>query len=163
MMRYALLGATARVATAINRRGLAMANPASCSAKTCTFTLHSRLWRAQQDDTREVSDAWLHAVVWSSQTRVAKLRSPTDARSRRRPDGRCTQVAKFKTSKGEFKVELFEDKLPITTSMQCGNQPASRVRRAGGDSGEAPAPPRHRADDASMARRSTRRFSTRVS
>jgi len=25
-------------------------------------------------------------------------------------------VAKFKTSKGEFKVELFEDKLPITTS-----------------------------------------------
>ena len=38
------------------------------------------------------------------------------SRSRRRPDGRCTQVAKFKTSKGEFKVELFEDKLPITTS-----------------------------------------------
>ena len=25
-------------------------------------------------------------------------------------------MAKFKTSKGEFKVELFEDKLPITTS-----------------------------------------------
>ena len=44
------------------------------------------------------------------------MRSPADARSRRRPDGRCTQVAKFKTSKGEFKVELFEDKLPITTS-----------------------------------------------
>ena len=44
------------------------------------------------------------------------MRSPANARSRRRPDGRCTQVAKFKTSKGEFKVELFEDKLPITTS-----------------------------------------------
>ena len=42
--------------------------------------------------------------------------SPANARSCRRPDGRCTQVAKFKTSKGEFKVELFEDKLPITTS-----------------------------------------------
>ena len=25
-------------------------------------------------------------------------------------------IAKFKTSKGEFKVELFQDKLPITTS-----------------------------------------------
>ena len=38
-------------------------------------------------------------------------------------------TATFKTTKGEFKVELFEDKLPITTSVRCGNQPVSRVRR----------------------------------
>ena len=47
---------------------------------------------------------------------MSRARPRILARSRRRSDGRCTQVAKFKTSKGEFKVELFEDKLPITTS-----------------------------------------------
>ena len=88
--------------------------PRVAAALLCTFTL--TLWHAQRDDTRDISDVWLHAVVWSSQTLVAILevagQRAVSATARRW----CTQVAKFKTSKGEFKVELFEDKLPITTS-----------------------------------------------
>ena len=45
--------------------------PRVAAALLCTFTL--TLWHAQRDDTRDISDVWLHAVVWSSQTLVAIL------------------------------------------------------------------------------------------
>ena len=48
-----------------------------------------------------------------------------------------------------------EKTMKIICNHLCGNQPVRRVR-----SGDEPAPPRHRASVASMAWRTTRRFST---
>ena len=50
----------------------------------------------------------------------------------------------------------------VVVLRRCGNQPVCRVAVLAPSSGEEPASPRHRAGVASMAWRSTRRFSTNV-